>query len=88
MSYCNRLRQHLEEVRACHGAEVGNGFVRVVLPFALGCHDAPQLTARTLAGTDLGREAVMRRIGETSFVPQLFGMRWRGAETAGSGRSL
>jgi hypothetical protein len=32
---CDRLRQHLEGVRACHQADLAHGFGRVVLPFAL-----------------------------------------------------
>jgi integron integrase len=32
---CDRLRQHLEEVRACHQADLAHGFGRVVLPFGL-----------------------------------------------------
>jgi integron integrase len=31
----DRLLQHLEEVRACHAADLAHGFGRVVLPFAL-----------------------------------------------------
>lgn len=59
---CDRLRQHLEEVRACHQADLAHGLGRVVLPFALAevseRRDRVALAVRVSCDSYLPRSAI------------------------------